>query len=174
MPSIHYSEDGGNNQFIQQLKNPNADNIDDCCQVAKDVFNERVISLINETGTGRQKEVLPDLITIDNLSCDDFLRMLKSLTAISTSTGDLITSTTQAAGRFMRLDKIPTSMFTAFANIVKQAGAEAHEAWLKCQEKSALNTTDSNWQNQLELSEDNKFNTWDNILLSAYKPIKKR
>ena len=62
-------------------------------------------------------------------------------------------------------------MFTVFANVVKQAGAEAHQAWLNCQEKSALNTTDSTWQNQLELSEDNKFNTWDNILLAAYKPL---
>jgi hypothetical protein len=173
MVSIKYTEDGGNTQFIQQLKNPNADNIDDCCQVAKDVFNEKVSIQLNNLGTGRQKELLPDLINIENLSCDDFLRMLKSLSAINTSSGDLISATTQAIGRFIRLDKIPTSMFTVLANVVKQAGAEAHEAWIKCQEKSALNTTDSNWQNQLELSEDNKFNTWDNILLTAYKPVKK-
>jgi hypothetical protein len=153
MVSIKYTEDGGNTQFIQQLKNPNADNIDDCCQVAKDVFNEKVSIQLNNLGTGRQKELLPDLINIENLSCDDFLRMLKSLSAINTSSGDLISATTQAIGRFIRLDKIPTSMFTVLANVVKQAGAEAHEAWIKCQE--------------------NKFNTWDNILLTAYKPVKK-
>tara|TARA_R110001592_G_scaffold179599_1_gene421291 strand:- start:758 stop:1660 length:903 start_codon:yes stop_codon:yes gene_type:complete len=171
MVGVKVTDADGQNQFVQTLK-PNDSTLDDCCQVAKDVFNDKVSSLIKETGTGRQQELLPDLINIDNLSCVDFQQMLASLFSIKGSGGgDLLTATTQAVNKYIRLDKVPTSMFNTVASIIKQAGAEAYEAWIKCQEKSNLNMTDNDWQSTLMRSNDNKFNTWDNILLDAYKPL---
>ena len=170
MVAIGYTDDGGNTQFLQQLK-PNAESMEDCCQISKNVFNEKVNSAIMANGTGRQKEILPDLINIDNLSCEDFKKMLDSLSSITSASGDLITATTNIVSKYIRLDKVPTSMFAMVANVVKQAGALAYEEWVKCQQRSMMNTTDPSWQSTLERSEDNKFNTWDNILLAAYKPL---
>ena len=173
MVSLGYTEDGGNTQFIQQLK-PNPEGMENCCKIARDVFNEKVKSSIMANGTGRQKEILPDLINIDNLSCEDFKRMLDALSQITSASGDLVTATTSTVNKYIRLDKIPTSMFTMVANVIKQAGALAYEEWVKCQNESVMNTTDPSWQSTLERSEDNKFNTWDNILLAAYKPLTKK
>ena len=173
MVSLGYTEDGGNTQFIQQLK-PNPEGMENCCKIARDVFNEKVKSSIMANGTGRQKEILPDLINIDNLSCEDFKRMLDALSQITSASGDLVTATTSTVNKYIRLDKIPTSMFTMVANVIKQAGALAYEEWVKCQNESVMNTTDPDWQSTLERSEDNKFNTWDNILLAAYKPLTKK
>lgn len=173
MVSMKYTEDGGNTQFLQQLR-PQPEFMEDCCQIAKDVFNESVRSSIMSNATGRQKEILPDLINIDNLSCDDFKKMLDSLSKITSASGDLITAVTNTISRYIRLDKIPTSMFNMVANVVKQAGALAYEEWVKCQQRSMMNTTDPTWQSTLERSEDNKFNTWDNLLLTAYKPLTKK
>ena len=170
MVSIKYTEDEGNTQFLQTLK-PQSETMEDCCQIAKDVFNEKVRSAIMANATGRQKEILPDLINIDNLSCEDFKKMLDRLSSITSASGDLVTATTNAISRYIRLDKIPTSMFNMVANIVKQAGALAYEEWIRCQKRSMMNTADPSWQSTLERSEDNKFNTWDNILLAAYKPL---
>jgi len=173
MVSVGYTDDGGQTQYLEQLKPPPED-AEDCCQVAKDVFNESVRN-ISKKYHNRITETMPDIININNLNCDDFLKMLRSLFNIKGSgDNDMITATTQAVGRYIRLDKIPTSYFGAFANIVKQSGALALEAWNKCQENSVANTNDPRWQNMLERSSDNKFNTWDNILLEAYKPLTKK
>ena len=52
-------------------------NIDtSCCELAKETFNRAVSNHLSRVGTARQKEVLEDLINIENLSCVDFLKML--------------------------------------------------------------------------------------------------
>tara|TARA_R110002167_G_scaffold40905_1_gene125299 strand:+ start:5413 stop:5958 length:546 start_codon:yes stop_codon:yes gene_type:complete len=166
-------DDGNRNSLLVEFPNNNK-TLEDCCSIAKNVFTDTLTDLLNETGTSRQKEILPELLVVDNLSCEDFKTMLNSLYKVGLNSGDLITATTQAVNKFIRLDKVPTSMFSTVASIIKQAGASAYEAWIKCQGSSDLNMTDPNWRETIQRSSDNKFNTWDNILLASYKPLDKK
>ena len=170
MVDVSMKDDESGTLYEEHYKRPIKEDVEDCCQVAKDIFHESVNNLL-QRATGREKEVLPELLTVEHLQCTDFNAMLVNLNNITSAAGDTITATINAIGRYIRVDKVPTSMFSTVANIVKTSAAEAHTAWKKCQSNTALNVADSTWQSQLLQSEDLRFHTWDNILLAAYKPL---
>ena len=172
---IRIEEDEAGTTFEEMESAPvDIQNIDaDCCEVAKEVFRKAVIKHLSVVGTIRQKEILDDLITIENLSCEDFLRMLVELRKVSGGS-NIVTTVTKIIGKYIRLEKVPTSMFSNLAHIVKQSSAEALQAWEKCnaqkmKREAEQHESGKRWQDTLHRSKDLKFQTWDNTLLSKMK-----
>ena len=158
----------------EQRSNPLEGEIDiDCCNAAREAFQNNVKDSIENLGTARQREILPQLLTINQLSCEHFLDFLQKLNKISGS-GNVVSGITSITNRYIRLDKVPTSMMSVVANIIKSAASVALSDWMECSKRNQshnYNTNDATWQSTLLASEDLRFQTWDNTLKWERKKI---
>jgi len=184
MVRIEVKDDIAVNEYLDNIPYIFESEIDkDCCEIAKDVFKDSITTMLNTIATARQIEILPNLLTIHHLSCEHFLEFLEKLHKVTQGWKNIGGQVRIAyiIGQYIRLNNVPTSMLGTVTNVISEAGRMAIEAWERCNKAGQtanrmynarpLQTQDKGWQSMLERSEDNKFNTWDNILLTAYKPL---
>ena len=142
-----YTEEDDKNtlEVFSEPISPNR-NVGDCCQIAKDTWMETVNRLIGGINNSRAQE-LETILNPSNLDCRSFYNLLKELRLLST-TSDVIGNTNNVVGRYMRLNKVTTSLLGSVANVAKSAGVEALTAWVKCKEMKG-DEPDEEWQNVL-------------------------
>lgn len=118
-----YSMEDDENRFEQYYDEPNAVAYGDCCAEAKDKFMQVVKEQLTGASTDVGQRVI-NALNVYQIPCKDFAELLEKLKDIRGS-GDVVVAVNNVSSRYFRLDKLPTSMLPAMAEVIKRASVES-------------------------------------------------
>ena len=151
----------------------------DCCALAKEVWDKLVKEYLSDHRNMRANDIIESL-SVNHLDCKTFFEMLTTLSKVVGS-GDVIVSINNILSKYLRLNKVPTSLFSLTANAAKYAAIEALTEWRRCLEKNkelypeeenfpeSFDTINASWKSTLSKDE-YQYQTWDNTLKALKCP----
>ena len=123
MVKFAYSIEDDENTFEQYYDEPDSVAYGDCCQEAKDMFMEIVKEQLVGASLDNGQKIITAL-NVYQIPCKDFAELLEKLKGI-TGSGDVVVAVNNVSSRYFRLDKLPTRMLPAIAEVIKRASVEA-------------------------------------------------
>lgn len=118
------------NTFEQYIQQDEARAYGDCCQESKDTFMEIVKQQLAGASLDNGQKVITTL-NVFQIPCKDYAELLEKLKGVKGSE-DVVVAVNNISSRYFRLDKLPTRMLPAIAEVIKRASVEALKVLRDC------------------------------------------